>query len=233
MTVHALWRALVLILLGVFLRSVGHPQTRWTFEDTLTQIGLGYFFLFLLGQRPVREQWAALGVILVGLLGRLCALPAARRRALTTTAWACRRPGRAAPAHRLRRALEQEQQPRLGLRHLVPEPLPAREAVRVQRRRVCHAQLHPDAGHDDPGPDRRRRAAQRARAVGQGEMAGHRRAASGWPRARSLAGSASARSSSASGRRAGCSSAAAGASCSWPGSTSLIDVLGRRPGRSR
>ena len=63
---HALWRALALILLGVFLRSVGHPQTRWTFEDTLTQIGLGYFFLFLLGFRPVREQWIALGVILVG-----------------------------------------------------------------------------------------------------------------------------------------------------------------------
>ena len=63
---HALWRALVLVLLGVFLRSVGHPQTRWTFEDTLTQIGLGYFFLFLLGLRPVREQWIALSAILLG-----------------------------------------------------------------------------------------------------------------------------------------------------------------------
>ncbi len=63
---HALWRSLVLIMLGVFLRSVGKPQTRWTFEDTLTQIGLGYFFLFLLGLRPVRQQWIALGVVLVG-----------------------------------------------------------------------------------------------------------------------------------------------------------------------
>jgi len=63
---HALWRALVLILLGVFLRSVGHSQTRWTFEDTLSQIGLGYFFLFLLGFRSVRAQWITLGVILVG-----------------------------------------------------------------------------------------------------------------------------------------------------------------------
>jgi len=63
---HALYRSIALILLGVFLRSVGHPQTRWTFEDTLTQIGLGYFFLFLLGLRPVREQWIALGAILVG-----------------------------------------------------------------------------------------------------------------------------------------------------------------------
>src|SRR5436189_5719127 len=35
MTWHALWRALVLILLGVFLRSVNRPLTNWTFEDTL------------------------------------------------------------------------------------------------------------------------------------------------------------------------------------------------------
>jgi predicted acyltransferase len=63
---HALWRALVLVLLGVFLRSVGQPQTRWTFEDTLSQIGMGYFFLFLLGQRPARDQWIAVAVILVG-----------------------------------------------------------------------------------------------------------------------------------------------------------------------
>jgi predicted acyltransferase len=66
MTLHAAWRALVLILLGVFLRSIGQHQTNWTFEDTLSQIGLGYVALFLLGFRPVREQWAALGLILAG-----------------------------------------------------------------------------------------------------------------------------------------------------------------------
>jgi heparan-alpha-glucosaminide N-acetyltransferase len=66
MTGHALWRALLLILLGVFLRSVGRPQTNWTFEDTLTQIGLGYPILFLLGFRSPRVQWAALAVILLG-----------------------------------------------------------------------------------------------------------------------------------------------------------------------
>ena len=55
MTLHAFWRALVLILLGVFLRSIGNSQTNWTFEDTLTQIGLGYGALFLLGFRPVRD----------------------------------------------------------------------------------------------------------------------------------------------------------------------------------
>ena len=66
MTLHAAWRALVLILLGVFLRSIGQHQTNWTFEDTLSQIGLGYVALFLLGFRPAREQWAALGLILAG-----------------------------------------------------------------------------------------------------------------------------------------------------------------------
>jgi predicted acyltransferase len=66
MTFHAAWRSLVLILLGVFLRSIGAHQTNWTFEDTLSQIGLGYVALFLLGFRPMREQWAALVLILVG-----------------------------------------------------------------------------------------------------------------------------------------------------------------------
>jgi heparan-alpha-glucosaminide N-acetyltransferase len=63
---HAVWRSLLLIWLGIFLRSMHSPQTNFTFEDTLTQIGLGYPFLFLLGFRPPRWQWAALGVILTG-----------------------------------------------------------------------------------------------------------------------------------------------------------------------
>lgn len=66
MTVHALWRALVLVLLGVFLRSTSHPQTYWTFEDTLSQIGLGYGGLFFLGLRPTRDRWIAFCVLLVG-----------------------------------------------------------------------------------------------------------------------------------------------------------------------
>jgi predicted acyltransferase len=41
-------------------------QTYFTFEDTLTQIGLGYPFLFLLGFRPPRWAWWALGAILTG-----------------------------------------------------------------------------------------------------------------------------------------------------------------------
>lgn len=63
---HALWRSLLLIALGIFLRSTHSPQTYFTFEDTLTQIGLGYPLLFLLGFRPPRWQWTALALILTG-----------------------------------------------------------------------------------------------------------------------------------------------------------------------
>jgi predicted acyltransferase len=63
---HTLWRSLLLIALGIFLRSIGQPQTNFTFEDTLTQIGLGFPFLFLLGLCTARWQWSALALILVG-----------------------------------------------------------------------------------------------------------------------------------------------------------------------
>jgi heparan-alpha-glucosaminide N-acetyltransferase len=63
---HALWRSFLLAALGIFLRSMHSPQTYFTFEDTLTQIGLGYPFLFLLAFRPPKWQWTALGVILAG-----------------------------------------------------------------------------------------------------------------------------------------------------------------------
>jgi heparan-alpha-glucosaminide N-acetyltransferase len=63
---HAAWRSLLLIGLGIFLRSMDSTQTYFTFEDTLTQIGLGYTFLFLLGFRSPRWQWRALAAILAG-----------------------------------------------------------------------------------------------------------------------------------------------------------------------
>ncbi len=65
-TLHAFWRALVLVMLGIFLRSLSSEQTNFTFVDTLTQIGLGYGLLFLLGLRPRRDHWIALALILVG-----------------------------------------------------------------------------------------------------------------------------------------------------------------------
>lgn len=61
---HALWRSFLLIALGIFLRSTHSAQTYFTFEDTLTQIGLGYPFLFLLGLRARKWQWTAFGLIL-------------------------------------------------------------------------------------------------------------------------------------------------------------------------
>lgn len=65
-TLHAFWRALALIFLGIFLRSVWDKQTNFTFVDTLTQIGLGYFFLYGLGHASVKRQWLFLGLILIG-----------------------------------------------------------------------------------------------------------------------------------------------------------------------
>jgi heparan-alpha-glucosaminide N-acetyltransferase len=85
MMVHALWRALCLVMLGLFLRSVGRPETNWTFEDTLTQIGLGYPFLFLLGFYSARVQWRVLTVILVGYWAAWAIYPASAPDALAVT----------------------------------------------------------------------------------------------------------------------------------------------------
>src|SRR5262245_33225242 len=63
---HSVYRALVLVALGIFLRSQARPQTYFTFEDVLTQIGLGYVVLFLLGWTKPRTQWIAAAVILLG-----------------------------------------------------------------------------------------------------------------------------------------------------------------------
>jgi heparan-alpha-glucosaminide N-acetyltransferase len=65
MLAHAVWRSIALMLLGIFLRSLDKPQTYWTFEDTLTQIGLGYTFLFLLAFASVRVQVGTFVAILV------------------------------------------------------------------------------------------------------------------------------------------------------------------------
>ena len=76
MTAHALWRSLVLVLLGVFLRSRGQQQTYFTFEDTLSQIGLGYTFLFVLALFSTRVQWIALVVLLAGYWAAFALYPA-------------------------------------------------------------------------------------------------------------------------------------------------------------
>jgi heparan-alpha-glucosaminide N-acetyltransferase len=73
---HAFVRALILVLLGVFLRSVGKKATNWTFEDTLSQIGLGYVFLFALGFARARLQWIVTSAILVGYWALFAVWPA-------------------------------------------------------------------------------------------------------------------------------------------------------------
>jgi heparan-alpha-glucosaminide N-acetyltransferase len=73
---HAIRRALLLIFLGIFLRSLWRPQTYFTFEDTLTQIGLGYVFLFLLGFTRVRTQVVTLVLILIFFWAAFALYPA-------------------------------------------------------------------------------------------------------------------------------------------------------------
>lgn len=65
MLAHALWRALVLVLLAVFLTSAWSKQTDWSFSNVLAQIGLGYPVVFLLAFTKPRTQWlAAFGILL-------------------------------------------------------------------------------------------------------------------------------------------------------------------------
>jgi heparan-alpha-glucosaminide N-acetyltransferase len=67
MLLHAIFRGGLLMFLGIFLRSMGRPQTNWTFMDTLTQIGMGYVILFLLAYlRTQLVLWLSLGLILIG-----------------------------------------------------------------------------------------------------------------------------------------------------------------------
>jgi heparan-alpha-glucosaminide N-acetyltransferase len=73
---HAIRRALILIFLGIFLRSLRSPQTYFTFEDTLTQIGLGYVFLFLLAFTRPRTQVVALVLILICFWAAFALYPA-------------------------------------------------------------------------------------------------------------------------------------------------------------
>lgn len=61
---HVLIRSAVLILLGIFLSSAGATTTNYTFMNVLTQIGLGYPFLFLLWRRGFDTQLRISAVIL-------------------------------------------------------------------------------------------------------------------------------------------------------------------------
>jgi predicted acyltransferase len=61
---HAAWRSLALILLGMFLISNWATETQFSFTTVLPQIGLGYFFVFLLmGRGPKVQALAAAGIL--------------------------------------------------------------------------------------------------------------------------------------------------------------------------
>ncbi len=82
---HAAWRSVLLIGLGIFLRSLHSSQTNFTFEDTLTQIGLGYFPLVLIAlARPV-VTWIAMALLLVGYWGLFAVYPLPEPSFDTTT----------------------------------------------------------------------------------------------------------------------------------------------------
>ena len=63
---HALVRSIVLVLLGVFLYSLKAERTNWIFTNVLAQIGLGYFFVYLMLGRRFGTHLTALVVILLG-----------------------------------------------------------------------------------------------------------------------------------------------------------------------
>jgi heparan-alpha-glucosaminide N-acetyltransferase len=88
---HALWRSLLLVALGIFLRSQGRPQTYFTFEDVLTQIGLGYPILFLLAWTKPRWQAVAAAAIAIGYWAAFALYPLP---ASTGRRSACRSTGR-------------------------------------------------------------------------------------------------------------------------------------------
>ena len=64
MFAHTILRSFILIALGILLRTFPATTPNFTFEDTLTQIGLGYTFAFLLAFARPRWQWIALVSIL-------------------------------------------------------------------------------------------------------------------------------------------------------------------------
>ena len=80
----ASWRALLLVLLAVFLSSPASipdgvkttgPTTQWIFPNVLAQIGLGYVFVYLLAGRGLFVQLSTMAAILACYVYFFAALP--------------------------------------------------------------------------------------------------------------------------------------------------------------
>ncbi|WP_395738041.1 acyltransferase family protein [Prosthecobacter sp.] len=65
MTRHAVTRAVGLIFLGIFIRSLSRQMTLWTFDETLTQMGLAYLPVFALAFCGTRGRVLAFASCLV------------------------------------------------------------------------------------------------------------------------------------------------------------------------
>lgn len=74
---HTAKRIVILLLLGLYLRSQGRDYTYFTFEDVIQQIALGYAFLYLMIGRNIKTQFAVAAAVLMGyyLLFALWPLP--------------------------------------------------------------------------------------------------------------------------------------------------------------
>jgi heparan-alpha-glucosaminide N-acetyltransferase len=64
--VHVVYRAVLLVMLGLLLRTgTANHQTIFLFDDILSQIGLAYPFAFLLTGKTTRVQLSVAGLILI------------------------------------------------------------------------------------------------------------------------------------------------------------------------
>ena len=162
---HAVVRSLILILMGIFLRSVHSPMTHFTFEDVLTQIGLGYLFVFLLLRGPfIAAAGRRVGdprrllVLLLSVSSAARGRPrdAVRHRTASRTAVGVSAIQRAGGG-----ALEQAHECggpfRSHLFELLPQPerTMGRKKVLGQRRRLPDSQFHSVDGDHDLRRDRR------------------------------------------------------------------------------
>jgi predicted acyltransferase len=63
---HAVWRSVVLVVLGVLIMRFSEPHSGLNFINVLAQIGLGYWIVFLLTERSARTQALVFIAIVVG-----------------------------------------------------------------------------------------------------------------------------------------------------------------------
>jgi predicted acyltransferase len=62
---HAVWRSLLLVMLGIFVRSIYNTQTNFVFIDVLAQIGLGYLFVFFMWRQSRVTQTVVAMCVLI------------------------------------------------------------------------------------------------------------------------------------------------------------------------